>query len=780
MMKIRNKVMFASIFLMGALICAPEGGKVQAAITTENTTYNVSLQAKSKVCTPTLKAGSFQELQNEIGALRSLSMQYNPGDEHNKKGPTSIGDNGKTSDLLNDDASNNYAIIMQVKEAIETQNKPIVDITTSNTSNVIRIESDSNTASSEVLKDALTRREAYIELAEIKVDYRTVGTVAALYYRSNIYLGNYHDNTLTLFSARDREDVPYSCTSETFEGTITISFKAENKGNISKTFKVEIKGKKKNTGTSSSKLNPDTVDVKNAFEQLNDVNLDLTPFVESVFSGDDYDKNAVSGTCNMKVGNIQRSFKSNMINSIRLADPQNYKDLTWYLSKYKFSNTIRDLGTIANMTRVEASDSIIGKQVQNKSATEQDSFTNYYYKVITLKGPTVYSKKTLAAPTVADGVTYEVHDDGAYVRAINGMDSENDDNGRAVVIPEFITWKGNKYRVNKILADAKISDQVTSLTLPESIYSYPSKVFVNSKLEDVYLESVSATLGDAFPKSVNLHSYSSSAAYEKYEEQGYEGTNIPFSTKINYHLDGGENNEKNMEYYSFRTVFYPGDAVKEGYRFDGWFFDEDLTKPVTYILENDRSEDEIDIYAKWYELPEETKENTDKAETVDPSEKDDSKTEDNGVIKDLDDADYDNTKPETTGEPVQKVTLQTLDDDSLVATDEDGKTGEGEPATFNIFSAKRKIKVMLENTDAKKYEVQISTSSKFKKKATKSYKFSADASRMADTTIKNFGKTKLKVGKTYYCRVRSYAVVNGNGKKSYSGWSEVVAVKIVK
>ena len=67
---------------------------------------------------------------------------------------------------------------------------------------------------------------------------------------------------------------------------------------------------------------------------------------------------------------------------------------------------------------------------------------------------------------------------------------------------------------------------------------------------------------------------------------------------------------------------------------------------------------------------------------------------------------------------------------------------------------------------AKGYQVQYSTSRKFKSKKTKT-------TGKTSLTIKN-----LKKKKTYYVRVRAYKTVNG--KKSYGKWSSVKKIKIKK
>ncbi len=70
------------------------------------------------------------------------------------------------------------------------------------------------------------------------------------------------------------------------------------------------------------------------------------------------------------------------------------------------------------------------------------------------------------------------------------------------------------------------------------------------------------------------------------------------------------------------------------------------------------------------------------------------------------------------------------------------------------------------STAAKGYQLQYSTSKKFKSKKTKT-------TNKTSLTIK-----KLKKKKTYYIRVRAYKTVNG--KKSYGKWSSVKKIKIKK
>lgn len=83
---------------------------------------------------------------------------------------------------------------------------------------------------------------------------------------------------------------------------------------------------------------------------------------------------------------------------------------------------------------------------------------------------------------------------------------------------------------------------------------------------------------------------------------------------------------------------------------------------------------------------------------------------------------------------------------------------------------KKKGSVLLKWSKVKgaKYEVQYSTSKKFKKKVTKTKKI-----KKTSVTIKN-----LKKGKKYYFRVRAYKVIDG--KKVYSKYSNKKSIKLVK
>ena len=87
-------------------------------------------------------------------------------------------------------------------------------------------------------------------------------------------------------------------------------------------------------------------------------------------------------------------------------------------------------------------------------------------------------------------------------------------------------------------------------------------------------------------------------------------------------------------------------------------------------------------------------------------------------------------------------------------------------------SAKKAAKVSWKRSSSVEgYQVQLSTSSKFKK--------SVKNSLIEDKAVSNKVFNKLSKGKKYYARVRTY-VTAANGKKVYSAWSNVKNIKIKK
>ena len=73
---------------------------------------------------------------------------------------------------------------------------------------------------------------------------------------------------------------------------------------------------------------------------------------------------------------------------------------------------------------------------------------------------------------------------------------------------------------------------------------------------------------------------------------------IPFDYKINYYLDGGENNPDNPTSYTKSTATIElKNPLKEGYIFEGWYSDSEFTTEVTSIPKG--SSGTKNLYAKW-------------------------------------------------------------------------------------------------------------------------------------------------------------------------------------
>ncbi len=71
----------------------------------------------------------------------------------------------------------------------------------------------------------------------------------------------------------------------------------------------------------------------------------------------------------------------------------------------------------------------------------------------------------------------------------------------------------------------------------------------------------------------------------------------PIKYSINYMLNGGTNNENNINVYDINTAFTFLKPTKNDFDFKGWFTDEALTAPIADIVKGTTGE--ITLYAKW-------------------------------------------------------------------------------------------------------------------------------------------------------------------------------------
>ena len=76
---------------------------------------------------------------------------------------------------------------------------------------------------------------------------------------------------------------------------------------------------------------------------------------------------------------------------------------------------------------------------------------------------------------------------------------------------------------------------------------------------------------------------------------------LPDSYAITYELNGGTNASENPATYSYGTgVASFKDAVKDGFRFEGWYADKDFTDEIKSISDTETG-DKV-LYAKWSEI----------------------------------------------------------------------------------------------------------------------------------------------------------------------------------
>ena len=67
--------------------------------------------------------------------------------------------------------------------------------------------------------------------------------------------------------------------------------------------------------------------------------------------------------------------------------------------------------------------------------------------------------------------------------------------------------------------------------------------------------------------------------------------------QINYNLDGGENNSKNVSSYNVNSVIALYNPIKVGHIFEGWYKDSSFTNKITSITSGTYGD--MTLYAKW-------------------------------------------------------------------------------------------------------------------------------------------------------------------------------------
>ncbi len=123
------------------------------------------------------------------------------------------------------------------------------------------------------------------------------------------------------------------------------------------------------------------------------------------------------------------------------------------------------------------------------------------------------------------------------------------------------------------------------------------------------------------------------------------------------------------------------------------------------------------------------------------------------------------TKPELSTKPTEGSTTQNLANNTSqknVSSKQDNVKKPSATKIKSLIEAKKALKISWEKVkNVNGYQIQYSTSSKFKKAKNITIK-------KAKTTSKTIKKLQSK--KKYYVRIRTYIIVNG--KKKYSSWSK--------
>ncbi len=364
----------------------------------------------------------------------------------------------------------------------------------------------------------------------------------------------------------------------------------------------------------------------------------------------------------------------------------NYEFVGWYTNEYGTSNALCEGNVLSNLRYVESGEPL-----------------------------TVYAKWRFHVETTQDGISYVIGDN-KMATITSGTASDD------LVIPEQISYEGENYPVTGIAEGAFKDQQIQTVRISKSIQTIGADAFAGTGLTDVYMDSDTVSLGDAFPKTVNLTAATWSKAYKDYEEDGYTGSKAYLSSKITYVLDGGKT--ENPDEYEWRSTLVLKDGVKDGCRFDGWYTDPSFSKDSKIKKISEESGKDMILYAKFIPI---------KSTAVSAG--------------DLD------------------VTGEYQETDISAVTIADVKS-------VKLANVKgRKLRIRITGNNAAGYEIQYAVKRSMSKAKTVKVKA---ASGTTSKTIKH-----LKKGKTYYVRVRGYSY-DSKGNMMYGRWYQIRKIKIKK
>lgn len=252
---------------------------------------------------------------------------------------------------------------------------------------------------------------------------------------------------------------------------------------------------------------------------------------------------------------------------------------------------------------------------------------------------------------------------------------------------------------------------------------------------------------------------------------------------IQYELNGGTNASDNTATYKRGVGLVLQNPTRSGYRFDGWYEDAQFTKRIRRIT-TAATKDYV-LYAKWTPFGA-----TEAESTVTEKQYKITYNLKGGTNSAKNVTSYDSGEAVTLYAPTRKKYkfLYWCTDAGLkhkITGIPAGTTGDITLyAKWSKVTVKKNSIKSVSNKSGKKlyvkfskisgvagYQIQYSTSKKFKKKGTK---YVYPSKKKSTYTIK-----KLKKGKTYYVRIRGYKK-DSTGEKVYGKWSSKKTIKIYK
>ncbi len=130
---------------------------------------------------------------------------------------------------------------------------------------------------------------------------------------------------------------------------------------------------------------------------------------------------------------------------------------------------------------------------------------------------------------------------------------------------------------------------ITSVQVTDSItISMPTKTgytFVGWYLDSTYKNNYTDL--SSLCKFADSNNLESVTLYAKFEETKFN---------VNYHIDSNVNNSNNPEFYSYFLGLTLENPSKEGYAFNGWYLDQDLTEEYDSSTNYLR---DLDLYPSW-------------------------------------------------------------------------------------------------------------------------------------------------------------------------------------